>query len=1006
MKILKKLKSHLISPFTLGIAVTLIITYIAFVYYNERLLASKNDHTISNLIQQIHEKTVDWRLADRGANSGSPQVAILAIDEKSIEQEGRWPWPRDKMARLIDRTIRDGAKSVSFDMTFSEEDSNSATPTLTKIKRELRDSEHLPEMVGSLLDSELAKSDLDRSLAEEIKLNSDKLIMGSFFGEIIRNRPYQDFCVDSLLSHRAEGRYWKKEAIALTVFDDANAKLTVPQFFGKSLDSYFTLVEQSASDSWFSHNPDMLKKVAYTLDDDGKRLPPESLAGIAVYWLDNDFESAQAILEQVNPAEANSTGIRNFYSKFGAAFTRRDRAELAAEIRKSGDDYCTRFLTDRDELTSYENYKKIWPDNENNQANFATYSWDSTFKTSQAGKPENQRVTFAQVKEKLVKGTLPNFIPQLTQWTINIPILGDVTKHSGFFNAIQDTDGTIRRSLLFVRRGNSYMPSLALKTFLADQEAQAIITIGPDPGDRFDTPSRVVKSVEIDDKNGKSIMQIPIDKSGHMLINYAGGSHMFPHISAADILSDREDITVEQEVHDPNTGRWESKEVAVNKKDFMKDKIFFIGATAIGIYDLRVTPFEENYPGVETHANVLSNLLIESSRAQGLPTPPGAPGFLKTHPREAQIMWVVLIIGGIIFSWLISHYGSLAGLGITLCFLALIYVLDKFVLFRAGIVTTSFFPVALIILDFFALTFYKYFTEEKTKRELKGTFEKYVSPAIVAEVLADPSNIELGGKKVDMTVMFSDVRGFTTISEKLDPRELSNLLNSYLTPMTDLVFKHKGTLDKYMGDAIMSFWGAPIHFPDHAEHACRCALAMLVKLKKLQEQYRAKGLPEIEIGIGLNTGDMSVGNMGSDTVRSYTVMGDAVNLGSRLEGINKQYGTRIIISEFTFNAVKSKFTTREVDWVKVKGKNEPVRIFELVSEGQPPEKMAKLLEQFTRGYKLYHERKFNEAIAAFSLALEAQSDDACTQLYLERCQEYLLEPPSPEWDGVFTMKTK
>jgi adenylate cyclase len=264
---------------------------------------------------------------------------------------------------------------------------------------------------------------------------------------------------------------------------------------------------------------------------------------------------------------------------------------------------------------------------------------------------------------------------------------------------------------------------------------------------------------------------------------------------------------------------------------------------------------------------------------------------------------------------------------------------------------------------------------------------------------------------MELTVMFSDVRGFTTISEKLDPRALSDLLNSYLTPMTDLVFETKGTLDKYMGDAIMAFWGAPIHFADHAEHAARCALKMLVKLRELQESYRAKSLPEIDIGIGLNTGDMSVGNMGSNTVRSYTVMGDSVNLGSRLEGINKQYGTRIIISEFTRAKLGQAFITREVDWVRVKGKALPVRIFELMGERnsgatQPDPLLIQLLPHFEAGFAHYHARRFAEAIEEFNRALQIKPDDECSKLYVERCQDYVQEPPEQDWDGVFTMKTK
>jgi adenylate cyclase len=310
---------------------------------------------------------------------------------------------------------------------------------------------------------------------------------------------------------------------------------------------------------------------------------------------------------------------------------------------------------------------------------------------------------------------------------------------------------------------------------------------------------------------------------------------------------------------------------------------------------------------------------------------------------------------------------------------------------------------------FVAMTFYRYLTEERGKKELRQTFAKYVSPAIVEELLSDPKNIELGGRKTNLTVFFSDVRGFTTISEKLDPRALSDLLNSYLTPMTELVFKNRGTLDKYMGDAVMAFFGAPIPYQDHAKYACRCALQSVKKLFELQEEYEKRGLPIIDIGIGLNTGEVSVGNMGSQTVRSYTVMGDAVNLASRLEGINKTYGTRIIISEFTYNQVKDDFICREVDWVRVKGKALPVKIYELIAEGkiqQQPSATQELLKWFQDGYAKYHEKSWSLALDCFTTALNLKPDDEVSKVYLSRCQEYLVEPPPDNWDGVFVMKTK
>ena len=295
---------------------------------------------------------------------------------------------------------------------------------------------------------------------------------------------------------------------------------------------------------------------------------------------------------------------------------------------------------------------------------------------------------------------------------------------------------------------------------------------------------------------------------------------------------------------------------------------------------------------------------------------------------------------------------------------------------------------------------------QATKKELRATFQKYVSPSIVEEILSDPKNIELGGKKMNLTIMFSDVRGFTTISEKLDPHALSNLLNQYLTPMTEIVFANQGTLDKYMGDAIMAFFGAPIPIEKHAHFACRAALQSLEKLFELQKEFAAKGLPMIDIGIGLNSGEVSAGNMGSKTVRSYTVMGDAVNLASRLEGINKEYGTRIVISEFTFEQVKNGFACREIDWVRVKGKTKPVKIYELIREGSAQGNQAKHLEIYNQAYSLYRSQNWLESQELFSRALDVDPNDQVSQMFLSRCANYIDSPPDSGWDGVFEMKTK
>lgn len=1022
MKRLKKITSALVSPFVLGFIVTLIVIYISHDYYNSlHLWMSPEDNSTSQLVQLIHEKTIDYRLKDRGQVPGSERVAILAIDERSIEEEGRWPWPRQKMAELVQKAIGSGAKSVSFDMIFSEKDANSSIPTLLRLRRDLKESQALDskaqEHLNQLLISEIEKADSDQRFASAVASHSDQLVMGSYFESDIFTEPHVDLCLDALFSRSYENRYWVKEAIPLTVIDEPLKRLNFPPELKEHLGSYFMQLEVTAATRWFEKNPNKETDLLFALEELSSVIPPETYPGLSTLWLNNDKESLIELLDALSADLETDLGTEDganlVLRRFSSAFTHKEQASLQATVRQAGLDYCKRFFNENDDLLRIESFQERWGADDETRSVYEAMAWQTIWPSIQSSYPHLKDKTLNEAVEFFRNEARPNKILNVLRWWINIPVLGDVTKHSGYFNAAQDTDGSIRRGYLFVRRANSYAPSLAFKTFLSDRNYKAIVhldteNIGGDQGQ-----TKVVKKLEIQDAENKHVMNIPADQAGRLMINYSGARAMFPYISASDVLSDKPTLTLMVQEKD-ESGTWRlnpAKEV--NKQEFLKDKLLIAGATAIGVYDLRVTPFDENYPGVETHANILSNLLVEDERVRQVAMKgstendmKNASGFLFSHPEEERLMWLILLSLGVVLSGLLTYFGSIAGLAITAVAIVGIYSIDKYILFQSGVVTTIVFPVGLVSTLFVSLTFYKYFTEERKKRALKGTFEKYVSPAIVEEVLADPENIELGGKKMELTVMFSDVRGFTTISEKLDPRALSDLLNSYLTPMTGLVFKNKGTLDKYMGDAIMAFWGAPIHFPDHAKHACRCALEMIVKLKELQAEYRARGLPEIDIGIGLNTGEMSVGNMGSDTVRSYTVMGDAVNLGSRLEGINKQYGTRIIISEFTYEAIRDSFVTREVDWVRVKGKAKPVRIFELIAEGKVDAQTETLLRLFHEGFKHYHQRSFAQAISSFQEALKIRSDDAVSQMYIERCRNYVSEPPPENWDGVFTMTSK
>jgi adenylate cyclase len=604
--------------------------------------------------------------------------------------------------------------------------------------------------------------------------------------------------------------------------------------------------------------------------------------------------------------------------------------------------------------------------------------------------PNLKFASFEEWSQDLRSTYLQNRVLQVDGWVTNLPGIYHDGSFNGFFNTVLEDDGTIRRTQLVARSGNHYVTSIALKSYLTTYNYIAQLEIGP-TSEILGTKG--AKSLIITDAEGNPKFRFPVEPNGTHLINYAGPQKMFPYVRAADLVDPNQTtVTVVRKVLDPDSDKWIEVIETLDKASFLKNKILVAGLTAIGVYDLRLSPFEENYPGVETHANVIDNLIRGD--------------FLRFDNREPMIMVLTVLALGLILTVMLSHLGAVSAMIFAFISLGVIAWVDKSMFFSKGLVVSAAFPFLQVMTSYMILTFYKYLTEERSKRELRQTFSKYVSPAIVEEILQDPKNLQLGGRKERVTIFFSDVRGFTTISEKLDPQALSDLLNQYLTPMTDLVFANRGTLDKYMGDAIMAFFGAPISYPDHAKYAAKCALQQLEKLKVLQAQYAKKGLPLIDIGIGLNTGECSVGNMGSETVRNYTVMGDSVNLASRLEGINKEYGTHIIISEFTHAEIKDDFTCREVDWVRVKGKLLPVKIYELLGEGRPETKIDTMKKFYEDGYSLYREKRFEQAITAFEKAHQAVGEDQPSLIYIDRCRQFLLEPPPPNWDGVYVMKTK
>jgi adenylate cyclase len=318
----------------------------------------------------------------------------------------------------------------------------------------------------------------------------------------------------------------------------------------------------------------------------------------------------------------------------------------------------------------------------------------------------------------------------------------------------------------------------------------------------------------------------------------------------------------------------------------------------------------------------------------------------------------------------------------------------------------DFLPMTTLFFTYAGIVSYRFFFEEGEKKKVRSAFSQYIHPGLINQILNRPEALRLGGEEKELTALFADIRGFTTLSERLTPSQLVDLLNEYLSEMTELIFKHWGTLDKYIGDAIMAFWGAPYPQTDHALRACRTGLEMLQALRHLQAAWESRGVPRLEIGVGINTGAMLVGNMGSKRRFNFTVIGDSVNLASRLEGINRQFGTNLIISESTLLQVKDQVVARELDLIRVKGKTQPVKVYELLGLAGDYDQYRDVVGRFEKGLEAYRSSQWKTAIEMFQEVVRDHPQDGPSLVFIKRCQDLLAQPPEGAWDGVFVMKSK
>ena len=539
----------------------------------------------------------------------------------------------------------------------------------------------------------------------------------------------------------------------------------------------------------------------------------------------------------------------------------------------------------------------------------------------------------------------------------------------GFVNIIEDLDGFIRRYILFQDVNGKKVYPLAVEAYrwLQGNDAELVVEGG---------------QVKLAD--------VPISSIGNaMLIHFRGPAKTFQTYSLANVLDD----------HTYDLGADEDTDIFDLHREWgtFKDKIVFVGATAEELQDNKFTPFfayrgkRQKMPGVEVHANALSTLLrrdpirtvdyrLELLLMLLLAYVAAVFG-LRARPLVSLTLVTGLTVGYSVFAW---------------------YIFKEFQLWLEFVAIT-----AAIAFSYVGGVVVQVMIQRREKGRVKRVFERYVAKSVVENMLASGEMPRFGGERRELTVLFSDIRSFTTFCEKHEAESVVQTLNEYLTAMVDIIFRYQGTLDKFVGDEIMALYGAPLYFPDHALKACETACDMIASLRELQKRWSQNEQGYFQIGIGINTGTVIVGNLGSQQLFDYTVIGDEVNLAARLEGTNKQYWTTIIISESTYKQAKERARARELDLVRVKGKEKPVRIYELRSMQPLPDIEEDLvLGAYGKGLELYKQREWYAALKEFKRVIRYFPSDGPSRVCIKRCLDFMENPPPEDWDGVYRMQTK
>lgn len=580
-------------------------------------------------------------------------------------------------------------------------------------------------------------------------------------------------------------------------------------------------------------------------------------------------------------------------------------------------------------------------------------------------------------------------------YTGNISLLQEAAKGNGSMNQQPDVDGIVRRMPLITRYGSDLFPTLSLEmirvyNFAEDYE---LLT---EPYGGFE----LVTGIRIG--SGAGAFEIPTDGLGQVLVPFVGSSSLnnnrfFTYVSATDVLNDALD---------------EDEQFA------LENSLVLVGTSAPGLSDFRPMPLQQAFPGVEVHANMLNALMNSVARIDvdsgSASTETAIAGFRSTDEIhfpykpdwEVGALFIVMMVLGLAMS---IGFPFLGGGSIGIISLALIGF-SVWANFQLWSIYKLDFSLVLLLLLIFLVTsvnmIYGFVSESQSRKKIKGMFDQYVPSPHIDSMLEDPSNYSFEGESKELTVLFSDIRSFTSISEHLNATQLKTLLNDFFTPVTEIIFEHSGTVDKYVGDMVMAFWGAPLDDPNHRANAIRAALAMLDKVEELKAEFKAHGFPEVNVGIGINTGMMNVGDMGSSYRRSYTVLGDAVNLASRLENLTKFYGIRMLVGEETMKSL-DEFLFRHIDRVKVSGKDEVIECFEPICRvEEADEALRQRVDEYHQALECYYNRDWEQAEKLFNALLDHESDSLLYQIYLQRIETLRNTPLPEDWDGSFSHSDK